>query len=121
MATISSSIHSLPPKPPVIVPQLADCLSAAHTSQSGSIQGPQAQAKVQALRFYKKHLEKKFSNPSTETSTFKIIELPAENLSLMEIDPLTATIPKMWADNDDYMVSLGSNDGYESDSWTCNN
>jgi len=27
----------------------------------------------------------------------------------------------MWADNNDYVVSLGSNDGYESDSWTHDN
>ena len=39
----------------------------------------------------------------------------------MEIDPLTATIPKRWADNNDYTVSLESNDGYESNSWTHNN
>jgi len=121
MATIPLSIHSLLLKPSVIVPQLSDYLSAAHTPQSGLIQGPQAQAKVQALRFYKKHLEKKFSNLPTKISTSKIIELPTENLSPIKVNLLTATILKNWVDDDDYAVSLESNDGYESNSWTCNN
>ena len=66
-------------------------------------------------------MEKKFSNPSTKASTFKFIELPTENLSLMEIDSLIVIILKMWVDNNDYAVSLGSNDEYELDSWTHNN
>ena len=66
-------------------------------------------------------MEKKFSNPFTEASTFKIIELSTENPSFIEVDPLTATIPKSQADDDDYVVSLGSNDRYESDSWTLSN
>jgi len=92
-----------------------------HTPQSGPIQGLQVQAKVQALRFYKKYLEKKFPNLSTKASISKIIELPTENPPPIEIDPLTAIIPKRWTDDDDYAVSLESNDGYESDSWTHNN
>ena len=39
----------------------------------------------------------------------------------MEVDLLTVTIPKKWADDDNYVVSLGSNDRYKSDSWTCDN
>ena len=46
MVIIPLLIHSLPPKLSVIVSWLADHLSAAHASQSGSIQGPQVQAKV---------------------------------------------------------------------------
>jgi len=71
---------------------------------------------VQALKFYKNYLEKKFFNPSTKASISKIIELPIENPSLMEVDPLIVTIPKRWADNDNYVVSLESNNEYESDS-----
>ena len=74
-----------------------------------------------ALKFLKKCLEKKFSNPSTKVSTFKIIELPAENPSPIEINLLIAIIPKRWANNDNYVVSLESNNRYESDSWTHNN
>ena len=66
-------------------------------------------------------MEKKFPNLSTEASTFKFIELPTENLSLMEIDSLIVIIPKMWVDNNDYAVSLRSNDEYELDSWTHDN
>ena len=55
------------------------------------------------------------------TLIFKIIELPTENSPPMEVDPLTVTIPKRWADDNDYVVSLESNNGYESDSWTCDN
>ena len=94
MATISSSIHSLSSKSSVTISWLADCLSIAYTPQSGSIWGPQAQAKVQALKFYKKYLEKKFPNLSTEVLTSKIIELPTENLFSIEVDPLAVTIPK---------------------------
>ena len=94
MATISSSIHSLSSKSSVTISWLADCLSTAYTPQSGSIWGPQAQAKVQALKFYKKYLEKKFPNLSTEVLTSKIIELPTENLFSIEVDPLAVTIPK---------------------------
>ena len=74
------------------------------------------QAKVQALRFYKKCLKKKFSNLSIETSTSKIIELPAEDSPPMKVDPLAATISKRQVDDNNYIVSLESNDRYESDS-----
>ena len=94
MATISLSIHFFSPKPSIIVPWLADHLSIAYIPQSGPIQGPQVQAKVWALKFYKKCLKKKFSNPSTEASTSKIIELPTENPSPMKVDLLTVTILK---------------------------
>ena len=106
MATISLSIYSLSFKSLVTVSWLADCLSIAYTPQSGSIWGPQAQAKVQALKFYKNYLEKKFPNPSTEVLTSKIIELPTENPPSIEVDPLTVTIPTRWADDNDYVVSL---------------
>ena len=65
-------------------------------------------------------MEKKFSDLFIEASTFKIIELPADNSSLMEVDQLIATTLKKWADNDD-IVSLESNDGYKSDGWTLGN
>ena len=52
----------------------------------------------------------------TITLIFKIIELPTENSPPMEVNPLTVTIPKRWADDDDYVVSLESNNGYKSDS-----
>ena len=39
----------------------------------------------------------------------------------MEVDPLTVTILRRQANDDDYVVSLESNNGYESDSWTLGN
>jgi len=62
-------------------------------------------------------LEKKFPDPFIEASTFKIIELPVENPFSMEVDLLVATTPRKWADDDDYIVFLESNDGYESDGY----
>ena len=76
---------------------------------------------MQALKFYKKHLKKMFSNLSTEVSISRIIELPAEYPSLIKIDLLITTISKKWADNNDYAVSLRSNNGYKLDSWTLSN
>jgi len=77
------------------------------------------------LRYKQKYkhwnLKKKFSNPFTEASISKIIELPTENPSPMKVDPLTVTITKMWVDDDNYAVSPESNNGYESDSWTYSN
>ena len=66
-------------------------------------------------------MEKKFSNLSTGASTSKIIKLPTENFPSIWVDILTVTIPKMWADDDNYVVSLEINNGYKSDSWTCSN
>ena len=39
----------------------------------------------------------------------------------MEVDLLIATTSKKWANNDDYVVFLESNNGYKSDSWTLDN
>jgi len=94
MATIPLSIYTHTLKPLVIVPQLANCLSAVYTSQSGSILGPQVQVKLQALKFYKKHLEKKFPSLFTKALTSKIIELPTENPPPMKVDLLIVTISK---------------------------
>jgi len=66
-------------------------------------------------------LEKKFSDLSIEASTLRIIELPAKNPSSIEVNLLVATTPKKWADDNNYMVFLESNDGYESDGWTLGN
>ena len=63
-----------------------------YASQSGSIQGSYVQAKIQALKSYKKHLEKKFSNLHIEALISKIVELSAKNLSPIKVDlPLVAT------------------------------
>jgi len=78
------------------------------------------QAKVQALKFYKRYLEKKFPDLSTEASTSKIIKLSTKNLSPTEVDLLVATTPKRWADNDN-IISLGSNNRYKSNGWTFGN
>ena len=64
-------------------------------------------------------MEKKFSNLSTKVSISKIIKLPTENPSPIEVDLLIVTIFKRWADNDNYAVFLESNNKYESDSWIC--
>ena len=66
-------------------------------------------------------MEKKFSDLSTKVSTFRIIELPTENPSSIEIDLLIATTSKRWIDDDDDVVSLGGNDRYKSDGWTLSN
>ena len=50
-----------------------------------------------------------------------MIELPTENPPSMEVDPLTVTIPKRQADYNDYVVSLESDNGCESDSQTHGN
>ena len=39
----------------------------------------------------------------------------------MKIDPLTAATSRKWADDNNYTVSLESNNGYELDSWTLGN
>ena len=39
----------------------------------------------------------------------------------MEVDTLTAIISKMYTDDHDYVVSLESNNRYESDNWTLGN
>jgi len=49
---------------------------------------------VQALKFYKKHLDKKFTDLSVEALTSRIIELPAESPSLIEVDPFIAATPR---------------------------
>jgi len=66
-------------------------------------------------------LKKKFSDSSTKTSTSKIIELSAKNSSPIEVDLLVATSPKMWADDNNDVVSLESNDEYKLDNWTLSN
>ena len=62
-------------------------------------------------------MEKKFSDPSIKASTSRIIELPVESFFTMEVDLLIATTSRKWANDDDYIVFLGSNDGYESNSY----
>jgi len=39
----------------------------------------------------------------------------------MKIDLLTAATSRKWADDNNYIVSLESNNGYELDSWTLGN
>ena len=74
-----------------------------------------------ALKFYKKCLEKKFSNLSIKASTSGIIKLSAENLSSIEVDTLTAATPIKYADDNNYAVFLESSNRYESDGWTLSN
>jgi len=66
-------------------------------------------------------LEKKFPDLSIKTPTSIIIELPAENLSPIEVDPLIATAPRKWVDNGNYAVFLRSNNRYELDGYTLGN
>jgi len=66
-------------------------------------------------------LKKKFSDSSTKASTSKIIELSAKNSSPIEVDLLVATSPKIWADDNNDVVSLESNDEYKLDNWTLSN
>ena len=39
----------------------------------------------------------------------------------MKVDPLTTTTPKRWADDNNDVVFLGSNDRYKLDGWTLSN
>ena len=39
----------------------------------------------------------------------------------MKVDPLTTTTPKRWADDNNDVVFLGSNDRYKLDGWTFGN
>ena len=39
----------------------------------------------------------------------------------MKIDLLTAATSRKWADDNNYIVSLESNNGYKLDSWTLGN
>jgi len=52
------------------------------------------QAKVWALKFYKKYWEKKFSNLFVKVLISKIVELPTKDLSFIEIDSLITATPK---------------------------
>ena len=76
---------------------------------------------MQVLKFYKKYLRKKFSDPSVEASISKIIELPTKDSSSMKVDPSLAATSMRWADNDNYVVSLGNNNRYEVNDWTLGN
>ena len=68
------------------------------------------------LKFYKKYLEKMFSDLSVATLTSRIIELLTNNPPLIEVDPPIVTTFKKWADDNYYTVSLESNNKYKSDS-----
>ena len=63
----------------------------------------------------------KFSDPSVEASISKIIELPTKDSSSMKVDPSLAATSMRWADNDNYVVSLGNNNRYEVNDWTLDN
>ena len=77
---------------------------------------------MQALKFYKKYLENKFSdlfimalisriNKVVEPLLTKIQSDP----SFIEIDlPITSTLRK-WTNNNDYVISLESNNRYNLD------
>ena len=76
---------------------------------------------MSGLKFYKRHLEKKFPNLFTEAWTSRIIELPTENSFPIKIDQLAATTSKRKADDDNNIVSLESNDRYKLNGWTFDN
>ena len=67
------------------------------------------------LKFYKKCLEKEFPNLSVEVLTSRIIKLFTKNPSFIKVDPSIITTHRKWVD-DNYVVSLRSNNKYESDS-----
>ena len=66
-------------------------------------------------------MEKKFSELSIKVSISRIRELPAENSSPMKVNSLIVTTPRKWADDDNHVVSLESNNKYKLDSWTFGN
>ena len=68
---------------------------------------------MQALKFYKKYLDKNFTDLSVKTLTSRIIELPTESPFPIEVDPLIAATHRKWTNNDNYAVFLESNDRYE--------
>ena len=61
-------------------------------------------------------MEKKFPDLSVEASIFRIVKLPIKDSFPIEIDPLITATSRKWADNNNYTVSLESNDGYKLDS-----
>jgi len=68
---------------------------------------------VQALKFYKKYLKKKFPNLSIKTLTFRIIELLTKDLSSIKVELSIVATLRRWANSDNYTVSLESNNEYE--------
>jgi len=52
-------------------------------------------------------------NASTEVLT--------KDSSSMKVDPSLAATPMRWANNNNYVVSLGNNDRYEVNNWTFGN
>jgi len=66
-------------------------------------------------------LEKKFPELPIKVSISRIRELPAENSSPMKVNPLIVTTSRKWADDDNHVVSLESNNKYKLDSWTFGN
>ena len=76
---------------------------------------------MQVLKFYKKYLRMKFSNLSVEASISEIIELSTKDSSSMKVDLSLAATSMRWADNDNYVVSLGNNNRYEVNDWTLGN
>jgi len=76
---------------------------------------------VQVLKSHKKHLEKEFSDLFVKALTFKIVELPTRDFSPIKANLSIVATLKKWVDDNNHVVSLGSNDRYKSDGWTPSN
>ena len=64
---------------------------------------------MQALKFYKKYLKKKFPDLLIKTLTFRIIELPTKDLYFIKINLSIVATSRRWINSDNYAVSLESN------------
>ena len=79
-------------------------------------------SKVQALKFYKKYLKNKFSDLSIELLTSRINKVVEPLLTKIQSDPsfieidlsITFTLRK-WTDDNNYAISLESNNRYNLD------
>jgi len=65
--------------------------------------------------------EKKFPDPSIKASISRIVKLSAKDPSPIDIGLLTTATSRKWVDNNNYVVSLESNNGYKLDGWTLGN
>ena len=74
------------------------------------------QAKVQVLKSHKKYLKKEFPDLSVKTLIFKIVKLPTRDFFPIKANLSIAATLRKWADNNNHVISLESNDMYKLDS-----
>jgi len=71
---------------------------------------------VQVLKSHKKHLKKKFPDLFVKALTFKIVELSTKNFSPIKANLSIAATLRKWADDNNHVIYLESNNRYKLDS-----